>query len=106
MSLRIQNDSLAGTGALGTGRADEISHASDSSSSGIGGTGHRGGDSVDISSLSQSVAAASTAHASQQAARVSRLAALYQSGHYNVESNLVSRAIVDQALSADPGEGA
>lgn len=99
MSIRIQNDSMAGVVAPGVGRTDEVSHPSNPSSLSTGKTGSRGtADSVDISSLSQSVAAASTAQQTQQASRIKQLSALYASGQYSVDSERVSRAIVSQAL--------
>ncbi|HVN05718.1 MAG TPA: flagellar biosynthesis anti-sigma factor FlgM [Bryobacteraceae bacterium] len=98
MSIRIQNDSLAGAATSGIGHADEISHSPGSAGSPAGRSGSRGTDSVDISSLSQNVAAASSAQQAQQAGRVKQLTALYRSGQYNVDSTQVSRAIVSQSL--------
>lgn len=104
MSLRIQNDNLAGVALPGAGRTDEISQPSGSSNPASARSGQPSADSVDISSLSQNVAAASNAQAAQQAGRVKQLAALYQSGQYSVDSASVSRAIVSQALQTAPGE--
>jgi anti-sigma28 factor (negative regulator of flagellin synthesis) len=104
MSIRIQNDSLAGTGASGVGRADEISRPASSPIPSPGRSGPKGGDSVDISSLSQSVAAASTAQDAQQTGRIARLSALYRSGQYSIDSAQVSQAMVSQALGGGAGE--
>lgn len=103
MSIRIQNDSLAGTAPSGVGRADEISHAASSSNVSASRSGNRT-DSVDISSLSQSVVAASTSQQAQQASRIQHLSALYRSGQYGVDSTDVSRAIISQALGEGSGE--
>jgi len=104
MNIRIQNDSLSGAVAPGTGRTDEVSHPPASSTTAAGKTSQRGGDSVAISSLSQSVAAASSAHDVQQASRVTQLTALYRGGNYSVDSSLVSHAMVSQALNATAAE--
>lgn len=104
MSIRIQNDTSAGVGTSGVGRADEISRPAGSPSSTTGRSGSRSGDSVDISSLSQSLAAASRAQDVQQASRVSRLSALYRSGQYNVDPAQVSRAMVSQAIGGGADE--
>lgn len=98
MSIRIQNDSLAGAGTSELGRADGISQSPGSAGSPAGRSGGRGTDSVDISSLSQNVAAASSVQQAQQAGRVKQLTALYRSGQYNIGSAQVSRAMVSQSL--------
>jgi hypothetical protein len=63
-----------------------------------------GTDQVDISSLSGNVAASSAALASQQAARVSHLAALHSKGEYQLDSMQISRALLSGAIAAGPAE--
>jgi anti-sigma28 factor (negative regulator of flagellin synthesis) len=104
MSIRIQNDSLAGAAPSNAPRADEISRPANSPSQSTGRSASRGGDSVDISSLSQNVTAASAAQEVQQASRVGQLTALYRSGQYSVDSAQVSHAIVAQALGDGSSE--
>jgi anti-sigma28 factor (negative regulator of flagellin synthesis) len=98
MSIRIQNDNLAGAAPPAARPADEASYSPGSQ---LGGTGYtsRGSDRVEISSLSHSINAAGAAQDAQQAHRVNQLAKLYRSGQYNVDSNRISSAIVSQALS-------
>ena len=105
MSIRIQSDQLTGTQSAETSRANEVSKLSGSSSAKTHG-GAGGADSVEISSLSEGIAAANAAQQTQQAGRVRHLAALYASGHYQVDSRQLSHAMVSQALgqSANGGE--
>jgi len=102
MSIRIQSDQLAGTEASQTSKANEISPSSNSSSARTHGGGG-GADHVEISSLSEGIAAANAAQEAQQAGRVNRLATLYASGRYHVDSSEVSRAIVSDALGETGG---
>jgi anti-sigma28 factor (negative regulator of flagellin synthesis) len=102
MSIRIQNDNLAGTQASETSRANEISRAGSSSSARAGKAGG-GADHVEISSLSEGISAANSAQQTQQAARVRQLAALYSSGRYHVDSTAVGKAIVANAISQGGG---
>jgi anti-sigma28 factor (negative regulator of flagellin synthesis) len=95
MSIRIYNDGLAGAAAAETSRAEQLSRATGTGKSAAG-QGASGEDQVQISSLSEAVATAQ----SQRAASVQRLAAVYQSGGYQVDSTSVSRALVDHALAA------
>ena len=95
MSIRIYNDSLAGTGASQTGRTDEISRAGSSGSRATQSSSSSGEDQVSISSLSEGVSAIS----SHRAARIEHLSQLYQSGRYQVDSTSISQAIVSHALS-------
>lgn len=99
MSIRIYNENLAGTAASQTSNAAEVSRAGGSGkpprSSGVSGE-----DQVQISSVSESIATQS----SQRAARVQSLAALYQSGKYQVNSNEVAHAMVNSALKAGDAE--
>jgi anti-sigma28 factor (negative regulator of flagellin synthesis) len=99
MSIRIQNDSLAGTAASETSRTQDVVQ--------IGGKGSRSGsrigsssDSVEISSLSGQIANASSAAEATQASRVRQLAALYSSGRYQVDSAALSSALVSHAIQA------
>lgn len=95
MSIRIYNDGMAGAAAAEASRAQDVSRPT-SSGKAAEGIASLGGDHVEISSLSASVASQS----SQRSARVQELAAMYQSGRYEVNSMDVSRAIVNNALSA------
>jgi len=93
------NDGLTGASGAKVGRTDETSHPAGPSRPAVGTSAIRGGDRVDISSLSQNVGAASAAQQAQQADRATKIAGLYRSGQYHVDSALVSRAMVSQALS-------
>jgi anti-sigma28 factor (negative regulator of flagellin synthesis) len=104
MSIRIQNDGLAGAAASETSRTQDTAQIGN----GTGRPGSRfdaSGDRVEISSLSGQIADASTSSQVAQANRVSKLAAMYQSGRYQVDSMAVSRAIVSQALQAGGTDG-
>ena len=99
MSIRIQNDGLAGTAASETSRTQDIVQ--------VGSGGSRAGsrisgssDQVEISSLSSQIADASTASQAAQANRVRQLAAMVSSGRYQVDSLSLSRAMVSQAIQA------
>ena len=99
MSIRIYNDGLAGTAASETSRAQELSRTSTTGGTSSGSTAD-GEDKVRISSLSEAL----SAQGSQRAARVQDLAAVYQSGRYQVNSMDVSHAIVNNALQAGSTE--
>lgn len=100
MSIRIYNDGLAGAAASEASRAQELSRASSTGKS--SGTSAIGGeDQVSISSLSETLSAQS----SQRSARVQDLTAVYQSGQYQVNSQNVGSAIVNDALRAGAAEG-
>ena len=100
MSILIYNDGLAGAGASGPSRAQDVTHAATTPSHSSGSTAG-GEDQVHISSLSSSL----SAQGSQRAAHVQALAALYQSGKYEVNSTEVSKALVNNALKAGGAEG-
>jgi hypothetical protein len=100
MSIRIYNDGLAGTAASETSRAQELTRAAGAGKP-TGGTGVTGEDQVQISSLSEAL----NAQATQRAAHIQNLAAVYQSGNYQVNSVDVSRALVNHALAAGTTEG-
>jgi anti-sigma28 factor (negative regulator of flagellin synthesis) len=100
MSIQIYNDGLAGAGASGAGRTQEVSSPSSSHRPSSGAT-TGGEDQVQISSLSSSL----SAHSSDRAARVAQLAAAYQSGRYQVNSADVSKALVNHALQSGSTEG-
>jgi anti-sigma28 factor (negative regulator of flagellin synthesis) len=101
MSIQINNDGLAGAGASGAGRAQEISRASTGYGHPATSSGSSGEDQVSISSISASL----SAQGSDRASRVSQLAAAYQSGRYQVNSSEVSKAIVDHALQSGSMDG-
>jgi anti-sigma28 factor (negative regulator of flagellin synthesis) len=99
MSIRIQNDSLAGTSASETSRTQDVVQ--------IGSAGNRSGskigvatDRVELSSLSGRIADASSASETAQASRVQQLGALYSSGRYQPDSMATGRALVSQAIQS------
>ena len=100
--MRIQNDAIATTAASQAARTE--SAVPSVSSTRVSSAATSGGDQVDLSSLSGNVAASLAAMASQRAARVSQLAALYAKGQYQVDSGQLSRAMVSQAVAGDPLE--
>jgi anti-sigma28 factor (negative regulator of flagellin synthesis) len=97
MSIRIQNDGIAGAGA------SQIAQTSAPTPHGPASTGTNknasGADRVDLSSLSGTVATQLSALASQQANRVSQLASLYAKGQYQVNPGHISRALISKAIS-------
>ena len=95
MSIQIYNDGLAGLGSSEAARTQELSRATTGGKQ-TSGASSGGEDQVQISSLSSTLAA----QGSDRAARLSQLAAVYQSGGYEVNSMDVSRAIVNHALQA------
>lgn len=98
MSIQIYNDGLAGAAASGAGRTQELSHPATGGKPAAG-SSTSGEDQVQISSLSSAI----SSQGSDRAARVQQLAAAYQSGHYQVNSTDVSKAIVNHALNAEIG---
>jgi hypothetical protein len=97
MSIRIQNDGLAGAAASETSRTQDVVQ--------VGGNGNRSGsriggssDSVEISSLSGQISNASSAAETTQAGRVRQLTALYAAGRYQVDHMALGRALVSQAI--------
>jgi anti-sigma28 factor (negative regulator of flagellin synthesis) len=104
MSVRIQNHDLAGTGPAQAGRADETSRVANLKHKDTPGLDGNGQDRVEISSLSERVAAVGEAQDAQQAQRVRKLAALYESGQYRVDPLQLSRALVSHAIAGAPEE--
>lgn len=103
MSIRIQNDGVA---AATNAQAAPAANAAQKGSSLLSGSiAPAGADQVDLSPLSGNIAATVGALASQQASRVSQLAALYSKGEYPVDSAQLSRALVQRAMSSDAVEG-
>jgi anti-sigma28 factor (negative regulator of flagellin synthesis) len=100
MSIQIYNDGLAGAGATEATRPQDLSRAT-SGGNRASGASSTGDDQVQISPLSSTLTAEGSAHT----AKVAQLAAVYQSGGYQVNSAEVSRAIVDHALQAGSVEG-
>lgn len=103
MSVRIYTDGLAGASLPGAGRTDELSRAPGTGRTGAGPVG-AGEDRVEISALSENIASTGTLVDAQRADRVSHLAALYQSGRYEVDPSKVSHAMVSSALRGGPLE--
>ncbi|MGP8243208.1 MAG: flagellar biosynthesis anti-sigma factor FlgM [Bryobacteraceae bacterium] len=103
MRIRLQNDGVAGTSASATGQTSLTQ--SGSSTAPASGLNTGGADQVEISSLSESISNASAALASQQAGRVSHLAAVYAKGQYEVDSVELSHALVSNALASGSVEG-
>jgi hypothetical protein len=97
MSIRIQNDGIAGAGASQINPADlQTSGTSGRGSSSIGGFADR----VEISSLSENLSSATASLDAQHADKVSRIAALYAQGQYQVDSATLSNSLVSNALNA------
>ena len=102
MAIRIQSDTVGGTGAPETRRAEEdfLSGSSGRAARAAG----RGADRVEISALSQVISDASAAHQTRQAERVSQLGRLYRSGAYAPDPAQVSHAMINHALAVSNGE--
>jgi hypothetical protein len=100
MSMRIHSEGIAAAAASPAAQAESPAKTGSSAQTGSG--PNSVADRVDISSLSGNVAASVAALASQQAARVSQLAALYAKGEYSGDSLQLSRALVSQAISGGP----
>ena len=98
MRIRLQNDGVAGPSPSAPGQTN-LTH-SGSSSMPASGLNTGAADQVEISSLSESISGASKALGSQQADRVSHLAAVYAQGQYQVDSVQLSRALVSSALAS------
>jgi anti-sigma28 factor (negative regulator of flagellin synthesis) len=89
MSIRIQNDHIAGITSLppsGTSKSNSTA-------------GFQGQDNVDLSATSESFNAAVSAQTAARTARVRQLSALYSTGNYSVDSSIVSQALIAQAIN-------
>lgn len=97
MSIRIQNDGVAGAGASQISPADRltINGPGRGSASGGGTT-----DRVEISSLSEGLSSAMANLDAQRSDKVSRLAALYAQGQYQIDPAAISRSLISSAISA------
>ncbi|HVV44128.1 MAG TPA: flagellar biosynthesis anti-sigma factor FlgM [Bryobacteraceae bacterium] len=100
MSIRIQNDVIAGGSSPEVNRTGETGHAGGSSGRGRIQSGTAGGDQVEISSAAQTFSEGVHASSVQHSARVKELSALYASGRYHVDAHQVSRALVNSGLSS------
>ena len=98
MSIRIQNDGIAGTAAPHVAQTAGTAHTT----AGVAGAGKGAGsgDQVDLSSLSGAVSSQLSALASKQADRVSQLTALYAKGQYQLDATHLSRALISNGISA------
>jgi anti-sigma28 factor (negative regulator of flagellin synthesis) len=105
MSLRIQNDPPAGIAAPEVGRSGQSSSVSSGSGKTRSASGAEGGDHVEVSSAAETISAGISAQNAAHAARVTRLSALYAGGQYTVDSSQVSRALVDNAVTAPSSGG-
>ena len=97
MGMRIDSDGIAASAAAPGASAGSAVQPGLSTRAGL--VADSGADQVDISSLSGNIAASAAALASQQAVRVSQLAALYAKGEYQVDSAQLSRALVSGAIA-------
>ena len=98
MRIRLQNDGVAGASTSAASQTNLTQ--SGSSITPASGFNTGGADQVEISSLSESISSASSALGSQQADRVSQLAAVYAKGQYQVDSVQLSHALVSHALAS------
>ncbi|MGA1996704.1 MAG: flagellar biosynthesis anti-sigma factor FlgM [Bryobacteraceae bacterium] len=98
MRIRLQNDGVAGASTSAASQTNLTQ--SGSSITPASGFSTGGADQVEISSLSESISSASSALGSQQADRVSQLAAVYAKGQYQVDSVQLSHALVSHALAS------
>jgi anti-sigma28 factor (negative regulator of flagellin synthesis) len=106
MSIRIQNDAISGGASHEVNRTGEAGHAGAGSGRNRIGTGTAGGDQVEISSAAQTFSEGVHTASPQHSARVKELSALYASGRYHVDSQQVSRALVNSGISsAAPSAG-
>jgi len=97
MSIRIQNDGIAGAGASQINPADRLSSGATSRTwSSSGGASDR----VEMSSLSESISSASASLESQRADKVSRLATLYAQGQYQIDPTRISQSLISNAIAA------
>jgi len=100
MSIRINQETLAGNSVSETSRAEELHHSTQNGSKPTSGLGSLGGDQVTISSLSGSITDTLATAAARQSSKVQHLAALYASGRYHADSEHVSRALVSQSITS------
>jgi flagellar biosynthesis anti-sigma factor FlgM len=99
------NDLNSNLTSLTTPTQIETSKASEASTRHTAGRTSSGPaqDHVDISNMASGISQALSTNAVQRTAKVTALAAAYQSGKYNVDAEAVSRKIVDAHLT--PGNG-
>jgi len=98
MRIRLQNDGVAGASTSAAGQTN-LTQAG-SSITPASGLNAAAADQVEISSLSEGISNTNNALGSQQADRVSQLAAVYNKGQYQVDSVQLSRALVSRALAS------
>jgi anti-sigma28 factor (negative regulator of flagellin synthesis) len=99
MRIRLQNDGVAGASSSAASQTNLTPSGSPiTPASGV--NSGAATDQVEISSLSENVASASSALQTQQADRVSHLAAVYAKGQYQVDSAQLSHALVSHALAS------
>jgi hypothetical protein len=97
MNIQLHNDQVAGIATPLATPVDSAQHPGGSPQTESIANG--GADQVAISSLSGSIADSAAALASQHAARVSEVAALYAKGAYQPDSLESARALVAEALA-------
>lgn len=96
MSIRIQNDGIAGAGASQISPTDSVTiNGASRGASSTGGLTDR----VEISSLSETLSSAMSGMDAQRAARIGRLTALYAQGQYQTDPAAIGRSLVSSALA-------
>lgn len=95
--MRIGHGDLSGTQAAGTGQTQETQKNERTGPSSHHGSGS-GGDRVELSGAAGQLGRILATHNTDRAARVQALAAQYQSGSYQPDSNATSRGIISEAL--------
>lgn len=100
MNIRIQQEGAQGAGASELSRSGAATVSSAPRTSFSENAGSTFGDQVDISPLSGGITDQLAAGAGRQSAKVQQLAALYASGHYQVDASRLSRALVAHTLAS------
>ena len=98
--MKIYDGSLSNTSAAESGRTADIQRPDRESGVRSGSTSSAHGDRVELSSTLNSLSRALSTFSSNRSARVSALAAQYQSGKYQVDAMATSRGMVAESLAA------
>jgi len=99
--MRVHDRTSLGPSAAEAGRTAETQKAGGGSASRSGAAGSADGDRVELSSTLGRLSQAIAAQATGRGQRVEALAAEYQSGRYQPNSEATSRALVAEALNTE-----
>ncbi|MEO8128411.1 MAG: flagellar biosynthesis anti-sigma factor FlgM [Bryobacteraceae bacterium] len=95
--MKINDTNVGGLGSQGIGKALETEQGERTRQSRTGDRSSSSADKVQLSNLSETLRA-SDSESPERAAHLARVASAVQGGHYHVDSTVLSKSIVQDAI--------